>query len=165
MGNSLVGVKFHGAYENLPVISNEYEPVMKLLDEKRSCILIHCGRFKDGHPDSNTSFVHGLELAKKYPRIKVILAHMGGNDTSVVKEAVNQTKDMKNVFFETSGISTPFRAELAVKVLGASRIMFGSDYPWCSFRASFYNIEDSLLDEKTRSMIFSENFEKIILKK
>lgn len=162
---SLVGVKFHGAYENLPVSSNEYESVMELLNEKRSCILIHCGRFKDGHSDSNTSFVHAIKLAQKYSGMRVIMGHMGGNDTSVVKKAVNMAKDVKNVFFETSGISTPFRVEYAVNILGPNRIMFGSDYPWCSFRGNFYNVEDSLLDEKAKHLIFSENFEKIVLKK
>jgi len=165
LDNSLVGVKFHGAYENLRVTSNEYTPVMQLLNEKQSCILIHCGRFKDGHSDSYTSFTHGIELARKYSGIKVILGHMGGNDTSVVKKAVTMSKDIPNVFFETSGISTPFRVEYAVNVLGSSRIMFGSDYPWCSFRGNFYNVEDSLLDEKTKLMILSKNFEKIVLQK
>ena len=160
--NSLIGVKFHGAFEKIPVTDEVYAPIMELLNDKNSIILIHCGRFKDGHFDSVTSYKHAIALAKKYPKIKVLLAHMGGNDTSIVKKAVIEAVSLPNVFFETSGISTPYRVEYAVDALGPRRIIFGSDYPWCSFRGNYYNIEDSLLDEKTKHCIFYENFINLI---
>jgi len=162
LGDGLIGVKFHGAFEKISVTDEVYAPIMELLDNKNSIILIHCGRFKDGHFDSVTSYNHGLALAKKYPKIKVLLAHMGGNDTSIVKKAVTEAVSLSNVFFDTSGISTPYRVEYAVDALGPRRVIFGSDYPWCSFRGNYYNIEDSLLDEKTKRCIFYENFINLI---
>lgn len=161
--DGLIGVKFHGVYEELPVSSEVYQPIMETLNDKGAILLVHCGRYKDGHPDSTSSYIHPLKIAEKYPKIKVIMGHMGGNDTSVVRKAVNAAIEYRNVFFETSGISTPFRVEYAVKILGADRILFGSDYPWCSFRGNFYNVEDSLLDEKSKIKIFSENFNKLIM--
>ena len=107
---------------------------------------------------SNTSYLYGLKVAKKFPNIKIILAHMGGNDTSIVKKAVHDAKDMNNVYFDTSGISTPYRVEYAIDVIGSKRIIFGSDYPWCSFRGNFYNIEDSLLNKKEKENILYKNF-------
>ncbi len=162
LNDSLIGVKFHGSFEKISVTNEVYSPIMELLNDKNSVLLIHCGRFKDGHFDSVTSYKHAIELAKKYPKIKVVLAHMGGNDTSIVKKAVTAATSLSNVFFDTSGISTPYRVEYAVKALGPHRIIFGSDYPWCSFRGNYYNIEDSLLDEKTKHCIFYENFINLI---
>ena len=162
LGKSIVGVKFHGVFENQRVSSPIYKPIMKLLNEKKSVLLVHCGRFKDGSPASNSSFVHALNIAKKYPQIKVILAHMGGNDTSVVKKAINASKDVPNAFFDTSGISTPYRVEYAVKIIGAKRILFGSDFPWCSHNGMFYGVYDALISKKDKELIFQKNFLNLI---
>lgn len=164
LGNGLIGVKFHGAFDGLSVINSIYAPIMELLNDTGSIILIHCGRFKDGYPESDTSFEHGLTISKKYPKIKVVLAHMGGNDTSIVKKAVHAAKDLSNVYFDTSGISTPYRVEYAVKIIGPDRIIFGSDYPWCSYLGNYYNVQDSLLDEKIIQKIFFDNFKNLIEK-
>jgi predicted TIM-barrel fold metal-dependent hydrolase len=158
----IIGVKFHSSFENLPVTDSIYSPVMEFLNKEKSTLLLHCGRFKDGSRESTSSFLHGIDLAKKYPSIKIILAHMGGNDSSIVRRAVDTAKSFPNVYFDTSGISTPYRVEYAAKNIGAERIIFGSDYPWCSFRGNYYNVVDSILTEKEKKLIFSDNFDKLI---
>ena len=158
IGSGIVGVKFHGVFEKKSVADPVYEPVLELLDKKRSTLLVHCGRFKDGSPESNSSYIHALEIAKKYSKIKVIFGHMGGNDTGIVKAAVTAAKNLPNTFFETSGITTPFRVEYAVDVIGPERVLFGSDFPWCSFRSMYYGVEDALISEEDKEMIFTKNF-------
>ena len=162
LGQGYEGVKFHGTYENLPISDEVYKPILEVLNEKEALLLVHTGRFKDGDISSNTSYLHALNIAKIYPKIKIILAHMGGNDTSIVKRALEESRNMKNVWFETSGITTPYRVERAVEVIGPERILFGSDAPWCSFRSMYYGVEDTLLDEKIKNMIFHENFIKLL---
>lgn len=158
IGNGYVGVKFHGTYENLPITDSTYKPILEILNEKEALLLVHTGRFKDGDISSNTSYLHAVNVAKTYPKIKVILAHMGGNDTAIVKKALDASKDVKNIWFETSGITTPFRIERAVEEIGPERILFGSDAPWCSFRSIYYGVEDSLLNERIKNLIFYKNF-------
>lgn len=164
LNEGVIGVKFHSSFENCPVTDEQYLPVMDFLNQNKSIILIHCGRFKDGSPESNSSFVHGLNLAKKFTNLKVILAHMGGNDSSIVKKAVNSATNLSNVYFDTSGISTPFRVEYAAKTIGANRVIFGSDFPWCSFRGNYYNVKDSILSDKEKKSIFQDNFINLIKK-
>lgn len=164
LGRGIVGVKFHGVFENKPVSDVVYEPILNVLNEKSAILLIHCGRFKDGSPESNSSYVHALDVAKKFPNIKVILAHMGGNDTSVVKKAITAAKDIPNAFFDTSGISTPYRVEYAVEQIGPERILFGSDFPWCSFRSMYWGVEDALISEDDKELIFVKNFLKLVSK-
>lgn len=160
--DGLLGVKFHGVYENLPVSASIYRPIMELLNDMQAILLVHCGRYKDGGIESNTSFLHSIQIAKEFPKIKLVLAHMGGNDTTVSKRAVSSAVGLKNVYFDISGTSTPYRIEYAVKILGKHRILFGSDYPWCSFRAMYYNVIDALLDEKTKHAILYDNFKKLV---
>jgi len=162
IGNGLVGVKFHGVFENQKVSAKIYEPIMELLADKKAILLIHCGRFKDGSPLSNSSYVHALKIAKKFHKIKVILAHMGGNDTCVVKKAIKAAKNIPNAYFDTSGISTPYRVELGVKMVGAERIIFGSDFPWCSHRSMYYGVEDALISKNAKSLILHKNFLKLL---
>lgn len=158
LGQGCWGVKFHGTYENLPISDPIYRPVLEVLNDNASLLLVHTGRFRDGDITSNTSYLHALNVAKLFPKIKVILAHMGGNDTTIVKKALEESRDIRNVWFETSGITTPYRVERAVDVIGPERILFGSDAPWCSFRSMYYGVEDSLLDERIKELIFYENF-------
>lgn len=164
LNQGLIGVKFHSAFENSPVTNEDYAPIIEFLNENNSIILVHCGRYKDGNKESNSSYLHGIDLAKKYTKLKVILAHMGGNDSSIVKKAVNDSKEIKNIFFDTSGISTPFRIEYAVKKIGPERVLFGSDYPWCSFRGNYYNALDSILNKEEKQKIFHDNFLNMIRK-
>lgn len=165
LGNGrIVGVKFHGSYENLPVLSSTYRPVMELLNDKGAILLVHTGRYKDASPESNTSYLHALEVARQYPKAKVVLAHMGGSDTYIIKKALQDAKDMPNVYFDTSGITTPYIIEHAVKVIDARRLMFGSDEPWCSFMSMYYNIIDAEVDQSYKDRILSENFLNLVVK-
>jgi len=164
LGNSrVIGAKFHGSFENTPVSSSVYSPLMKVLNEKEAILLIHAGRYKDASLESNTSYLHAIELAKSYPKIKVILAHMGGTDTSIIKRAVQDSKDIPNIYFDTSGITTPYIIEYATRVIDVKRILFGSDEPWCSFMSMYYNIIDSQITKEDKEAILSENFNKLIL--
>ncbi len=161
IGDGLIGAKFHGSYEGRPVSDAGYAPVMDMLDEKRAVLLVHCGRYMDGSRESNTSFLHGLEVARRFPGIRVVLAHMGGNDTAIVRRAVAAAEGLGNVYFDTSGTSTPYRIEHAVEVLGRERVLFGSDFPWCSFNAMRSNVEDALLDERSKHAILHGNFKRL----
>ncbi len=164
LGNDrIIGAKFHGSFENMPVSSPVYSPIMNILNEKEAILLVHCGRYKDASLESNTSYLHAIELAKSYPNIKVILAHMGGTDTSIIKRALQDSKDIHNIYFDTSGITTPYIIEYATKIIDTERILFGSDEPWCSFMSMYYNIMDAQISREHKEDILSENFNKLLM--
>lgn len=158
LADGIVGAKFHGSFENSPVSSPHYAPLMEMLNDRQAVLLMHTGRYKDASPESNTSYLHALDVARKYPKIKVVMAHMGGSDTNVVKRALMDGKDVPNIYFDTSGITTPYVIEYALTMLDARRILFGSDEPWCSFMSMYYNVADAQVDEKYKSMILYDNY-------
>lgn len=158
---SIVGAKYHGAFNNKPVTAPEFADVMAALADHGGKLLVHAGRYKEGSPESNVSYFHALNLAKKYPKLTVIMAHMGGSDTAICKRAILESKDTPNVYFDTSGITTPYIIEFALKHLPADRIMFGSDSPWCSFNAMRYNILDANVKEKDKAAILRGSFDKV----
>jgi len=157
-----VGVKYHGSYTGLPISDPVFDTNLQVLNDKNAILLVHCGMFKDASIKSNTSFHHAITVAKRYTNIKVILAHMGGNNTSVTKQVIEESRGIKNIFLDTSGSTTPFRIEYAVKHLGANKIIFGSDFPFCSFNSVYHCLLDSEISESNKSRILTENFERLV---
>jgi predicted TIM-barrel fold metal-dependent hydrolase len=151
------GIKFHGVFEQAPLSDPVYEPVLELLNDYNALILVHCGRFKEGARESNSSYLHALDVAKKYPKIKIILGHMGGGDTTIIKRCLNDAKGMDNIYYDTSGLTTPYALEYALTLVDRSKFLFGSDAPWCSFRSKFYNVEDAHIDNGTKELILYHN--------
>ncbi|MCC6616136.1 MAG: amidohydrolase [Anaerolineae bacterium] len=76
-------------------------------------------------------------IFERVPRLKLIIAHMGRNTPNTddqVEAALLGLQDYPNVFFETSTVRTPAAVARAVEIVGAERVIFGSDYPFNSFQ-------------------------------
>lgn len=156
------GFKFHGAYLKAPCSSPLFESVMCKIAGTGKPLLVHCGRYLEASTKSNTSYLHALELAARHPRMPVILGHMGGTDTTIVRHALEEGRPLRNVYFDTSGITTPYIVEYAVKLGLADRIMFGSDHPWCSARGQLHNVLDAQISKNDKAKILHGNFKRLI---
>ena len=160
LDKKIIGCKFHGGFGNYPRPSID---VLECLNDIKGILLMHTGRYKDGNILSNSSYLHSISIAKEYPNIKVIMAHMGGTDTNICKTAIDESVSMPNVYFDTSGITTPYIIEYAVEKISSERIMFGSDIPWCSFKSMFYTVNEARIPAKYKGNIFHHSLE--LLKK
>lgn len=155
INDKIIGCKFHGAYNFNP---RPKGVVLSHLNKLESILMFHTGRFRDGNIESNTSYLHALEVAKYHPYIKLIMAHMGGTDTEICKKAITAAIDLPNVYFDTSGITTPFIVEYAVEKIGSKRILFGSDVPWCSWDAMYWTVQEARITVEEKEDIYSRNF-------
>jgi len=156
---NVIGCKFHGAYGTKPRPSLV---ILEELDKFGAILLMHTGRYKDGDYSSNSSYLHALEIGIRYPDIILIMAHMGGTDTTISKRAIDDSQEYKNIYFDTSGITTPYIIEYACDTIGPKRILFGSDVPWCSFRAMYYTIQDSRIPEVYKDDILYHNLNRLV---
>jgi len=88
-------------------------------------MVVHCGRWRE-----IAGLEHALALAADHPECPVILAHMGGDSPDLVEAAVAgiRVRRLDNAFLGTESIREPWLLENAVARLGASRLIFGSDY-------------------------------------
>jgi predicted TIM-barrel fold metal-dependent hydrolase len=153
----MLGVKFHGVYNDMPVTKMNPD-LLEGLDKNKAVLLVHCGRYKDGSRESNSSYLHAIDVGRNYRNIKVILAHMGGTDTTICKEAINDAMHYDNIYFDTSGITTPYIIEYALHKIPSKRILFGSDTPWCSFNSQLYNVIDADISLNDKLMILYKSF-------
>ena len=160
LDKKIIGCKFHGAFGNY---SRPNIDILEYLHTTKGILMMHTGRYKDGNLASRTSYLHALAVAKEYPNIKVIMAHMGGTDTTICKTAIDESMSIPNVYFDTSGITTPYIIEYAVEKISSERIMFGSDIPWCSFKSMFYTVNEARIPAGDKNNIFHHSLE--LLKK
>ncbi len=110
------------------------EPVMAVCRDRKLPVLIHVnepvGHVYPGKVPMELNQI--LMLIKSYPDNQLVLAHWGGGIFffSLAKKGIKE--HLHNVYFDTA--ASPFLYEpaiyrIAVEIIGAEKILFGSDYP------------------------------------
>lgn len=83
-----------------------------------------------------------LDLVSRYPQLTVILAHLGGQGgqflTDGVIHAFRALTDVPSVLMDTALVFDRNLVRTAIHILGASRILFGTDEPLSLIRATAY---------------------------
>jgi predicted TIM-barrel fold metal-dependent hydrolase len=152
-----IGIKIHPSLDRAPVTHKRYIPLFKRLEKIGKIALIHCGRWQEV-----ASFRFAFNIADDYPELKIIIAHMGGIEYGYCKDTIQLAQYTDNVWLETSNCYLPIIIENAVKKLGDSRILFGSDYPWGTFIGNVGTIIESEIPEKSKKRILGENFRDLL---
>lgn len=109
-------------------------PVLAACDEASAIVLVHCSE-PVGHtyPGKGTIWPDQvLEVVVRYPRIRWILAHLGGGlpfyaGMPEVRDALRQ-----NAWVDTAAAPFLYTAaglRAAADLLGEDRLLFGTDYP------------------------------------
>lgn len=98
-----------------------------------------------GAPIEDTVLVSHLvakQIAKRYPRIRIIVPHLGGDISLVFNRIDNQRSlflpadaerpsvTIKRFWYDTVSHAYPPALRLACEALGADRFLLGSDYPY-----------------------------------
>jgi len=90
-------------------------------------------------------------LADTFPDATVILAHAGLSETYAA-DARFAAKRYENVYLETSCLPAGY-VGMAIKEVGASKVMFGSDSPWNITETELAKIEALKLPDEDRSLV------------
>jgi hypothetical protein len=89
-------------------------------------------------------------IAKKYPKLPLILAHLR-------EGALNMMEQFDSFYVETSGTLPDF-IELATDI-DEDRILFGSDVPYYRYPTQIAIVEASRIAQKAKRKVFYENFQ------
>jgi predicted TIM-barrel fold metal-dependent hydrolase len=123
----------------------DFDKFFKNLAQLRLPLLIHTG---EGFSTPGLA----AKIAKKYPNITMILAHLKEGCLSPLKE-------LDNIYVETSGTLPEF-IELATNI-DENRVLFGSDIPYYRFPTQTAIIEEAELSNKVKRKVYFENFERL----
>lgn len=123
------GIKLHSNYQEFFPQEERMFPIYKAMEERGLVVLFHGG--KDISFEEVMAPPEGMAIvADKFPKLKIIAAHLGGwmEWKNVEKYLIG-----KNVWFDTSYTIPDISKEeftRLVKKHGADRIVFGTDSPW-----------------------------------
>ncbi len=101
---------------------------LEVLDHYRSWVTLHVPKAdRLGHPENLREI---LEIRKKYPHIKLVIAHLGRCYTEPhAHEGLLPLKDDPGLYFDNSGVLNPIVHRLALEHIGYQRILYGTDNP------------------------------------
>lgn len=154
----LRGVKIHPDTQQYNMDDRRMDEVYDYLSQKELPILIHCG-------DYRYNFSHPKRLADvldKFPKLTVIAAHFGG--WSMHDLALEYLKD-RNCYLDTSSSFTTtgiVRAKELIRIYGAERILFGTDFPMWNLKDELENMEKMKLTNEEYELILHKNAERIL---
>lgn len=107
---------------------------LEVLDRHGWIVMLHIPR--DGRLKDPVNLAQMLEIEKRYPGARVIIAHVGRcycpEDVGNAFEVLAETK---NMLFDFSANSNQFVFEKLIRAVGPKRILFGSDMPILKMRA------------------------------
>jgi predicted TIM-barrel fold metal-dependent hydrolase len=141
-------------------------PLVEALKQNKLIMLIHASE-PVGHdypgkgcitPDILYPFITG------FPDLKLVCAHWGGGLPfyALMPEV---KKAMANVYFDTAAspfLYTPEVYEQVTQLVGADKILFGSDYPLLTQSRLLKEIEALDLAQETKELILSANAQRLL---
>ncbi len=153
----LHGVKLHPDTQRFNMDDERMFPIYDMI-QGRLPVLMHCGdyRYTYSRPERLK------RVLENFPKLTVIAAHFGG--WSLWDLALEYLLDM-NCYVDTSS-SIMFlggsRAKELIRLYGADRVVFGTDYPMWSAQNSIDEIMSLKLSDSELERIFSLNALRII---
>ncbi len=154
----LKGIKLHPDYQGVYLFDDKMHPLYKEAELLDLPIIIHMGYDPVCPFERHAMPYHLLEVAEKYPKLKIIGAHMGGMKSW--EEVYYYICGIKNIWLDTSYTSGEIVKDIMLKIIkkhGADRILFGSDLPWHKPEMELALIEELGLSSEEKEKIYYKN--------
>ena len=137
----------------------ELDPIVKRAAELKAPILQHTFVNSLGNLPGSSTPMDLAELARRHPQVPLICGHTGAN----WEMGIRAIRNCKNVSVEMSGFDpTAGVTEMAVRELGAERVMYGSDAGGRSFASQLGKVFGADIPEAARRLILGENLRRLL---
>lgn len=142
------------------------KPVLARMESQKIPVLLHTNELV-GHPypgKGTTPLEIFYEFILSFPKLPIILAHWGGG-LPFYELMPETSKAMTNVYYDTA--ASPFLYSKKIysvlsQIVGAKKILFGSDYPLIRPRRYFQELEESGLPEEDRKKVLGLNLKRLL---
>lgn len=144
--------KIHPSFASYPADGEGYRPVWEHANEHGLTVLSH----------SSAGDKHGSpkmlgELAKRYPKSNVLVAH-SASGWDMIEVATQAAKEHENVYLDLCGSPLLFGGlERMVDAVGAERILFGTDLPFIDPRPGLGRVAFSRISDDEKRKILGLN--------
>lgn len=127
---ALIGYDRHGRDKYIESSIYDFLPhhQLRVLDAHHAWVTLHvpkAGRL--AHPDNIREI---QEIRQQYPRIKLVIAHLGRSYTLPHAQAgLLPLADDEGIFFDISAVLNPDVLQFALEHIGPDRLIYGTDNP------------------------------------
>ena len=136
------------------------------VEEAGLFLLLHAnedvGHFYPGKTPTTPTVVY--RFLEKFPEVTVVLAHWGGG-LCFYELMPEVAKVTSSVYYDTAAspfLYKPAVYEVAVKIVGSGRILFGTDYPLLRMRRHLDEIESAGLPADVKEGILGRNAQALL---
>ncbi len=153
----MVGVKLWVAKR---AAARELDPIIQAAAAMNAVIFQHTWHKTTGNLAGESEPMDVAGLASRHPKVPIILGHTGGEwETGLraVRHLPNVSADLAG-FDPTAGV-----VEMAVRELGAARVIYGSDAGGRSFASQLGKVMGAEISERDRRAILGENLKRMMM--
>jgi len=142
------------------------KPLLLMMEKQGIPVLLHTNeRLGHAYPGKGMTPVERFyEIVLAHPQLPIVLAHWGGG--LLFYELMSEVaKRMVNVYYDTA--ASPFLYSkriyhVASEIVGAEKILFGTDFPLIPPRRYFQELEASGLSVEDRKKILGLNLSRLL---
>jgi uncharacterized protein len=135
------------------------DPLMRRAAELDIPVLHHAWYKADGQTGNESTAAEIADLARRHPRVSIIMAHLGG----VRWRGVLDIKPYPNVVVDTSGAQpVAGLVEYAVAQLGPERVVYGSDWPLRNYAVQKARVTGAKISDRAKAGILGENAARLL---
>ena len=152
----MVGVKLWVAQRaNTP----ELDPIIERAAALKAVIFQHTWAKTNGNLAGESTPMDVAELARRHPSVPIVCGHTGGN----WEIGVRVIRGVKNLYSDLAGSDpTAGYVEMAVRELGADRVIYGSDVGGRSFASQIGKVMGAQIPQAARDQIFAANLRRLM---
>lgn len=133
------------------------DPIAAYCSEHHIPVLIHALDKTVGQMQYESKGIHVRNLAMRFPELKILMAHMGGNEYTGIRPVA----DCNNVWVDLCGVNHRADSlEYAIERLGTGRILYGTDMVGDgAFWNNIGRVEALDLSDDEKAQIYHKNAE------
>jgi predicted TIM-barrel fold metal-dependent hydrolase len=137
----------------------ELDPIVERAAAMKAVVHQHTWLKVGGNEPGESTPYDLVELAKRHPGASFICAHTGGD----WERGIRIIRQAKNVWAEMAGFDpTSGAVEMAVRELGAERVIYGSDVGGRSFASQLAKVIGADIPDSAKKLILGENVRRLL---
>jgi uncharacterized protein len=156
----LQGLVLHAMFSGFSVgIGTVLDPLLEFVNDEGGLCLMHALPGTDVFAMESPRAIG--EVAARYPEVAFIMGHPAITDDQRAV-SIEAAIGRDNVYVDLAYQSAPSTVEVLVRTLGAERVLFGSDAPFCDPRAIIRSVEAARISDEAKERILYRNGAELI---
>jgi len=152
----MVGIKLWVA---LRANNTELDPIIERATELKAVVFQHTWIKITGNLPGESTPMDLAELAARHPRATIICGHAGGD----WEQGIRAVRVQKHVAVDLGGGDPAAGVtEMAVRELGAERVIYGSDAGGRSFASQLAKVQGADISDEAKRLILGANLKRLL---